>query len=100
LRIPILKHYKAGRPNEDVLDVLAASVRMPREVMGDLQSQIAASDVMARGLGAFMDEDAIDDLAPRARVIHERSERAMRGAIRTMPNGTYGAEVRLDGFDV
>jgi N-methylhydantoinase B len=32
-------------------------------------------------------------------VIHARSERAMRAAIRTMPNGVYGAEVKLDGFD-
>ncbi|HET7342091.1 MAG TPA: hydantoinase B/oxoprolinase family protein [Methylomirabilota bacterium] len=99
IRLPILKLYKAGRPNQDVLDVLAASVRMPREVMGDLQSQLAANDVMARELAAFMDEYAIDDLAPLARVIHARSERAMRAAIRTMPAGVYAAEARLDGFD-
>jgi N-methylhydantoinase B len=99
IRIPILKLYKAGQVNQDVLDVLAASVRMPREVMGDLQSQVAANDVMTRELLAFMDEYGVDDLAPLARVIHERSERAMRRAITTMPNGTYGAEVRLDGFD-
>jgi N-methylhydantoinase B len=99
IRIPILKLYKAGRPNQDVLDVLAASVRMPREVMGDLQSQVAANEVMARELTAFMDEYAIEDLAPLARVIHARSERAMRAAIRTMPGGTYTAEATLDGFD-
>ena len=99
IRIPILKLYKAGRANQDVLDVLAASVRMPREVMGDLQSQAAANDVMTRELLAFMDEYGVDDLAPLARVIHDRSERVMRQAIITMPNGTHGAEVWLDGFD-
>ena len=99
IRIPILKLHKAGRPNQDVLDVLASSVRMPREVMGDLQSQLAANEVMARELVAFMDEYGIDDLTPLARTIHTRSEAAMRQAIRTLRNGTYRAEVGLDGFD-
>jgi N-methylhydantoinase B len=64
-----------------------------------LQSQLAANDVMARELLAFMDEYAIDELGPLARVIHARSERAMRQALRAMPKGTYEAEVWLDGFD-
>jgi N-methylhydantoinase B len=99
IRIPILKLFKAGQPNQDVLDVIAASVRTPREVMGDIQSQLAANTVMQRELLAFMDEYDIDDLAPLARVIHDRSERAMRRAIKRWPNGSHSAEVRLDGFD-
>jgi N-methylhydantoinase B len=99
IRVPILKIVKAGRPNQDVLDVIAASVRTPREVMGDIQSQLAANDVMARELLRFMDEYGLDDLTRLADTIHGRSERAMRRAIAAWPVGRYPAEVRLDGFD-
>ena len=37
IRFPILKLHKAGEPNQDVLDIIAASVRLPTEVLGDLE---------------------------------------------------------------
>ncbi len=37
IRFPIVKLHKAGVPNQDVLDIIAASVRLPTEVMGDLE---------------------------------------------------------------
>ncbi|MBI3966578.1 MAG: hydantoinase B/oxoprolinase family protein [Chloroflexi bacterium] len=99
IRLPILKLYKAGQPNQDVLDIIAWSVRIPQEVLGDIQSEVAANEVMGRELLAFMDEYGLDDLTPLTRAIHDRSERAMRRAIREWPNGSYSAELRLDGFD-
>ena len=56
IRFPILKLHKAGVPNQDVLDIIAASVRMPTEVLGDLESMVAANGVMARELLKFLDE--------------------------------------------
>ena len=35
IRIPMLKLYKAGKPNTDVFAVIEASVRLPNEVRGD-----------------------------------------------------------------
>lgn len=99
LRLPILKLYRAGRPNQDVFDIIAATVRLPHEVLGDIQSMVAANDVMARELGRFMDEYQLDDLTALTCAIQDRSERFMRKAIRAWPNGTYRAGVRLDGFD-
>jgi N-methylhydantoinase B len=99
IRLPILKLYKAGEPNQDVLDIIAASVRVPDEVLGDIQSLVAANNVMARELLTFMDEYELDDLTGLAKAIHNRSEQAMRRAIRQWPTGTYEGEVHLDGFD-
>jgi N-methylhydantoinase B len=99
VRIPIMKFYKGGTPNQDVFDILASTVRLPNEVFGDIQSMVAANEVMARELGRFMDEYELDDLTAITRAIHDRSEEHMRQAIRQWPNGTYRAEVRLDGFD-
>lgn len=99
IRFPIVKLHKAGVPNQDILDTIAASVRLPTEVLGDLESMVAANNVMGRELLKFLDEydlDGVDDLAD---AIHTRSEAQTRKAIRSWPNGTYTAEVLLDGYD-
>lgn len=99
IRFPIVKLHKAGVPNQDVLDIVAASVRLPTEVMGDLESMIAANSVMGRELVKFLDEYDLDGIDELADAIHSRSEAQTRRAIRQWPNGTYSAEVLLDGYD-
>ena len=99
IRFPIVKLHKAGVPNKDVLDIIAASVRLPTEVMGDLESMVAANNVMGRELLKFLDEYDLDGIDELAAAIHRRSEVQMRKAIRQWPNGTYTAEVLLDGYD-
>jgi N-methylhydantoinase B len=99
IRLPIVKLHKAGVPNQDVLDIIAASVRLPTEVMGDLESMVAANNVMGRELVKFLDEYDLDGIDELADAIHTRSEAQTRRAIRQWPNGTYSAEVLLDGYD-
>ena len=36
IRLPILKFFKEGVTNQDVLDIIASSVRLPDEVLGDI----------------------------------------------------------------
>ncbi|CAN7720137.1 hydantoinase B/oxoprolinase family protein [Rhizobium rhizogenes] len=100
IRFPIVKLLKAGVPNQDVFDIIAASVRLPTEVKGDLESMIAANNVMGRELLKFLDEYGLDDVDGLADAIHSRSEAQTRKAIGEWPNGTYSAEVLLDGYDV
>jgi len=99
IRFPIVKLHRAGVPNQDVLDIIAASVRLPTEVMGDLESMVAANNVMGRELVKFLDEYDLDGIDELADAIHTRSEAQTRRAIRQWPNGTYSAEVLLDGYD-
>src|SRR5262249_28546107 len=99
IRFPILKLHDAGVPNTDVLAIMAASVRLPTEVMGDLKSMVAANNVMGRKLLKFLDEYDLDGIDELADAIHTRSEAQTRKAIRKWPNGTYTAEVLLDGYD-
>lgn len=99
IRFPIVKLHKAGVPNQDILDTIAASVRLPTEVMGDLESMVAANNVMGRELLKFLDEYDLDGVDELADAIHSRSETQTRKAIRAWPNGTYEAEVLLDGYD-
>lgn len=99
IRFPIVKLHKAGVPNQDVLDIIAASVRLPTEVQGDLESMVAANNVMGRELVKFLDEYGLDDVDGLAEAIHVRSEAQTRKAIRAWPNGHYSAQMLLDGYE-
>jgi N-methylhydantoinase B len=99
LGIPILKIFKEGKPNHDVIDIIKANVRMPMEVMGDIMAQISSQDVCATKLCELMDQYQLDSIEPLAGAIFDYSERAMRRAIEKIPEGDYHHEVFLDGFD-
>jgi N-methylhydantoinase B len=99
LRIPIMKLFRAGEPNEDLLALVRANVRTPRETIGDLYAQAACNDVGARNLVAMMDEFGLDSIDEIGDEIILRCERAMRAAIEALPDGTYTAEGTSDGFE-
>lgn len=99
LRIPVTKLYDAGRPNEEVFAFLEANVRVPEEVIGDVQAQVAANQLAGTRLIEFVDEYGMEDLGPLAGAIQRQSEQAMRSAIRQIPDGVYRQRLTIDGFD-
>ncbi len=99
IRIPILHLFRAGEPNADLMALIRANVRVPDETIGDLYAQAACNDVGGRDLVRFLGQFGMDELDSLADAIIERSERAMRDAIRALPDGVYRAENWADGFD-
>jgi len=99
LFIPITKLYDAGVPVQSLLDILAANVRTPEEVLGDIHSQVVGNEVGGRQLLSFLDEFDLPDIEELSDVIVERSEAGMRERIAAMPDGEYRAELPIDGFD-
>ena len=99
LRIPITKLFIRNEPNAELFKIIRANVRTPDETIGDLYAQTASNAVGARELLHFMDEFGLDSIDPLANEIITRSERAMRDAIRALPNGRYENESWSDGFD-
>ncbi|TAK22425.1 MAG: hydantoinase B/oxoprolinase family protein [Chloroflexota bacterium] len=97
--IPIAKLFRAGVVNDDVIRIIAANVRVPDQVIGDLYAQAAGNDVGARRVVEMLEQFDLDDLDPIGVEIIGRSERAMREAILALPNGQYSAEGRFDGYD-
>ena len=98
-RLPIIKLYRGGEPNEDLFRIIRLNVRVPDIVIGDLMAQLASNTIMARRLVEFLEAKSIDDPAALFDAIWERSDVAMRQAIATIPNGTYRGEVETDRFD-
>lgn len=99
LFVPITKLYDRGEPNHELLKILAANVRAPEPVLGDIHAQAAGNDVGAARLIEFMDEFGLSSLDDLAAEIVGRSERAMRAAIAELPDGVYENEVFSDGYE-
>ena len=85
LRIPLLKLYDAGVPNETLLAIIQRNVRIPDVVMGDLNGQLAACEIGRRGLATLVERFGTDAFAE----LLDRAERLTREALARIPDGTY-----------
>ncbi len=99
LFVAITKWYDAGRPNEELVKIIRANVREPEQVLGDIHAQVAGNNVGGARLKEFMAEFGLTSIEPLADEIITRSERAMREAIATVPDGVYTHSGQSDGFD-
>lgn len=99
LFIPMMKLHDAGQEVAPLLEMIAANVRTPEEVLGDIHSQIIGNAVGVRQLLSFMDEFGLPDIEQLADEIVSRSEAAMRERIAALPDGEYAYDLTVDGFD-
>lgn len=99
IRVPPSKLFTGGTPNEQLLDLLRANVRVPREVVGDLMAQVATNDLMSRRLLELFDEYGICELTDLGAVIKNKTEHAIRERIRSIPNGIYEDTLLADGYE-
>lgn len=99
LQVPFCKLRIAGQVNKDVAGFIAANVRTPREVLGDLQAQVAAGEVGGERLVGLLREFDLADIEDLSDEIIGRSERAMRNAVRGFPEGRFSHVAINDGMD-
>ena len=62
LRLPMMKLFDRGAPNEILLQIVRANVRQPDEVVGDFYAQAACNDSGGRALLEMMDEFGLDSI--------------------------------------
>ena len=99
LRLPIMKLFDRGEPNEVLLQIVRANVRQPDEVIGDFYAQTACNDAGGRALLQTMKEFGLESLDVVADEIIRRSEAAVRNHIRELPDGEWESETWSDGFE-
>jgi len=99
LQIPVMKLFREGQVNEDLMELIRKNVRVSEMVVGDLMANVTATEVGCRKLVEFMDEYAIEDMQPLADRIISQSEAAMRRAIAGIPDGVYRNRLELEGPD-
>jgi N-methylhydantoinase B len=97
--IPPVLVARGGAVVEDVLDLLAANVRLPDVIRGDLLAQIAALRAGADAVAALARKVGADRYDTMCRQILEYSEFRTRRAIAALPHGvaTFTDVVDDDG---
>ncbi|MGA7329030.1 MAG: hydantoinase B/oxoprolinase family protein [Rhodomicrobium sp.] len=99
LYIPIVRCFEAGKPNETLFDFIRAGSRLPAELEGDIYSLCACNDAAAARLVQMMDEFKLESLDPIAEYIFDASLKATLAEIGRLPQGTWSAEIRSDGYE-
>lgn len=96
LRIPPVKLFEQGDPNDAVFDMILSNVRTPDERRGDLRAQEAANETGRRRFNELADRYGTSKLGVALEEIKNYSERRMRAEIDALPDGEYVFEDVLD----
>ena len=99
LTVPIMRLFDGGRANDSLFEIVAANVREPMQVVGDLHALAASNDIGCRRLAEIMDEFGLDGLDEAAEHIVAASRRAMEEQIRRLPEGSWHQAMTVDGYD-
>jgi N-methylhydantoinase B len=89
LRLPAVRFYENGRPIEAVREIIAAAVRAPDDVLGDLEAGIAACRRGERALTALFEKYGSEKIVDCYQHLLTHSENLMRAVIRSIPDGRY-----------
>jgi len=98
LRLPFLKFVECGIPVQAVWDIIAANVRTPDKVIGDLQAQMAACATAERELKLLFERYSADTVSKYGAGLQDYAERLARTEISKIPNGTYRFLDHIDGI--
>ena len=96
LRIPPILLYEEGRLRADLLELLAANVRHPRDFRGDLAAMIGAARVGERGVEKLCGDFGVPLLLEAIEAILDVSERRARDIVASWPDGELRGEAVLD----
>ncbi|HET7343577.1 MAG TPA: hydantoinase B/oxoprolinase family protein, partial [Methylomirabilota bacterium] len=98
LRIPPTRVWKEYREDEGVIGIIAANTRTPDKVLGDLRAQRSALRVGELRLVELVQRYGRDVVRAAMDEIIAVSERSVRAAIATIPDGVYTFEDFLDDW--
>jgi N-methylhydantoinase B len=101
LRIPPLKLYEEGRPNEALFRILEKAVRVPDKVLGDVRGQVTALRLGEQELLRLAERYGADELLALQEELLDHTERLTRLGIGQLPDGQWSFTDYIDddGFD-
>jgi N-methylhydantoinase B len=97
IRIPLVKLFSEGRRVEDIWTLILLNMRMREERLGDFNAQFAASRLGLRRMAELTAKVDAETLRAAFEGILSGTERRMRSAIATIPDGTYTFTDYMDG---
>ena len=96
IRVPPIKLYEAGKPREDLLDLLALNIRNPREFRGDLAAMLGAAHLGQRRLSKLFAEFGAPTVEAAIEAILDAAEQQARAVVSTWKDGVFHGEAFLD----
>jgi N-methylhydantoinase B len=96
IRVPPIKLYEAGKPREDLLDLLALNIRNPREFRGDLAAMLGAAHLGERRLSRLFAEFGAPVVEAAIEAILDAAEQQARAVVLTWKDGVFHGEAFLD----
>jgi N-methylhydantoinase B len=101
LRIPPVKMYDAGEPNETLFRLLEKNIRMPARVFGDLRAQLAACHIAEAAFHRLVARHGAPQVQTYMDEILDYTERLTRASLSQLPDGEWSFEdwIDDDGID-
>ena len=100
LLLPGIRVYDGGRPNDALVELIAANIRLPRTGLGDLNAGLAAAAIGEGRVLEACERYGLDLVLASFDRVLEHGEQVARAALRLIPNGVYRAEDVIDGDGV
>ena len=100
LRIPWLKLYRRGQPDEAIFALLGANVRIPDMTLGDLRAQLAATHIGEDSVLKIIRRYDLATFQGCCRDLLAYTERLVRSEIASWPDGSSGFTDYMDSDGV
>ena len=94
--LPPVKLARAGKVNQDIIDILMRNPRLPQSAMGDLNGQLGALDLGVKRMDELLDEYGGATITAALEALGHRAEALMRSELTELPDGRWEAEDYLD----
>ena len=96
LQLPIVKIYREGVVNDELVAIIQSNVRFPDLAMGDFRAQVAAGRTGERRFLHLLQRYGREAVLGSIGQIYRHSAEVARQAVRAIPDGVYEAESYLD----
>ena len=91
-----VKLYEGGVLNRALWQFIETNTRVPSQVMGDIEAQVASAELGVKRFVELLDQHGKDVVFAATEQLMDYSERMLRRQIAAIPDGEYRAEGFLD----
>jgi N-methylhydantoinase B len=96
LQLPIVKIYRQGQVNDELVEIIKSNVRFPDLAMGDFRAQVAATKTGERRFLGLLQRYGRDAVLGSIAAIFQYSAALARQAVAAIPDGVYEADSFMD----
>ena len=96
LRLPMVKLYKAGKEDREIVSIIANQIRVPKKTLGDIRAQVSSVMVGTERLDRMFRRYGEATMRQACAELLDYSERRMRAGLAKLPEGIYEGEDFID----